>query len=627
MIRRRSVTASLALLALASLPPTTLPAATSQAQESTYVRLLKSGRLPEDRQGTVLDFVGKRGSPADLAYVFHRALEPEGFTPKVRLQALNALADAALTRKAHPDGDLSDLSQLIQPSSTKLDEPTRLAAIRLAGLWHLESAAPALTTLAQDPKATRSLRAAALDALATLGGSERRDAIAKLAAPGQSWEIRAAASAALARIDPEAALKPAVAAIADAEPGRDLVPLLAAFLNRQGGADKLAAALSESHLSPDSAKLALRALYALGRTDASLVAELSKAAGLDADVKAPTESELKALLAEIAEKGDPVRGEDVFRRPDLSCSRCHALAGAGGGVGPDLSAVGSSSPPDYLIHSVLLPDQAIKEQFQTLVVLTTDGQIYQGIVADRDNQRLILKEATGDLRTIPASAIEESREGGSLMPKGLANLMTHQEFVDLIRFLSELGKPGPFAIRTTPTIQRWRVLQDSDPSLTPSQLPDPSSDAWVPVFARVSGSLPLSDAVALSGSPVVFLLGEVDVSVPGRVEFRLDDPEGVTAYLNGEPVSAEGTTFARNFAQGRHTLTLRIDTDAPQVTRREGRGDSPARAPPPNSPSSAVVEFFSVARRDHTPSSKDSKTACCSRPTGFRACVPILCYN
>ena len=36
------------------------------------------------------------------------------------------------------------------------------------------------------------------------------------------------------------------------------------------------------------------------------------------------------------------------------------------------------------------------------------------------------------------------------MPKGLVNFMTRAEFVDLVRFLSELGKPGPYAIRSTP---------------------------------------------------------------------------------------------------------------------------------------------------------------------------------
>ena len=124
-----------------------------------------------------------------------------------------------------------------------------------------------------------------------------------------------------------------------------------------------------------------------------------------------------------------------------------------------MSAIGQTSPPDYIINSILDPDQSIKEQYHTLVVQTSDGQVFQGIVTDKDDQRIVLKDATGAPRVVPVASIEDQKPGGSLMPKGLANLMTHAEFVDLVRFLSELGKPGPYAIRTTPTIQRWRVLE------------------------------------------------------------------------------------------------------------------------------------------------------------------------
>ena len=65
-----------------------------------------------------------------------------------------------------------------------------------------------------------------------------------------------------------------------ASQGRDLTPLLAAFLNRQGGADVLAAALGRQAVPADSAKLALRAVYALGRADPALVAALRRAAGI-----------------------------------------------------------------------------------------------------------------------------------------------------------------------------------------------------------------------------------------------------------------------------------------------------------------------------------------------------------
>ena len=61
------------------------------------------------------------------------------------------------------------------------------------------------------------------------------------------------------------------------------------------------------------------------------------------------------LIREVAD-GDAARGEDVFRRADLSCLKCHAVSQAGGQIGPDLSALGSTSPVDYIINSIYDPD-------------------------------------------------------------------------------------------------------------------------------------------------------------------------------------------------------------------------------------------------------------------------------
>jgi len=37
--------------------------------------------------------------------------------------------------------------------------------------------------------------------------------------------------------------------------------------------------------------------------------------------------------------------------------------------------------------------------------------------------------------------IKETKQNGSVMPSGLADTLTRAEFRDLVRFLSELGKP------------------------------------------------------------------------------------------------------------------------------------------------------------------------------------------
>ncbi len=225
----------------------------------------------------------------------------------------------------------------------------------------------------------------------------------------------------------------------------------------------------------------------------------------------------------------------------------------------------------------MLPDQAIKEEFQTLVVLTTEGQIYQGIVADRDNQRIVLKEATGDLRTIPVENIEDQKEGGSLMPKGLPNLMTHDEFVDIVRFLSELGKPGPYAIRTTPTIQRWRVLtavpealarKEPSPETFESEILNTDPDRWRPAYAKVSGSLPLANLASLAGGPVLYLQGEIDVTVAGAVAFRLDNAQGLNVWVDDQPVPAQ-EQFTQELEAGRHRITFRVDTNQRDQIRVE----------------------------------------------------------
>jgi hypothetical protein len=58
------------------------------------------------------------------------------------------------------------------------------------------------------------------------------------------------------------------------------------------------------------------------------------------------------------------------------------------------------------------------------------------------------------------------------MPPGLTASLREDEFVHLVRFLSELGKPGPWGPRSTATIQRWRVARP-----LPKELLDDSADA------------------------------------------------------------------------------------------------------------------------------------------------------
>ena len=117
------------------------------------------------------------------------------------------------------------------------------------------------------------------------------------ASPTQPLGTRIVAVASLAKLDVDAAAERAAEILAQpASPGRDLTPILAAFLHNQRGADVLAAAIGRHTPPADSAKLALRAVYALGRSDPTLVAALSRAAGLSSETKPLTPGELSQLV-------------------------------------------------------------------------------------------------------------------------------------------------------------------------------------------------------------------------------------------------------------------------------------------------------------------------------------------
>jgi putative heme-binding domain-containing protein len=540
--------------------------------DSPLVKLLKSGRVPEARQGAVVDMIGKRGTAGDIEFLFQRATSPDGFSAAVKVKALEALAEAAANRNLRPAKDVDKLAAMIRPASSGSNMVIEKAAIRLAGLWKLEAAADALKALAVSPSADESLRGEVLDALAAIGGRVGRSQIEGLTAPAQPSGTRIQAIASLAKLDVDAAAARAAEILATVpSPGRDLKPLLAAFLNRQGGADILAAAIGRHAVPADSAKLALRAVYALGRADPALVAILSRAAGISAETRPLTSTELNQLVTEVAAHGDPTRGELIFRRADLNCVSCHSLSKAGGDVGPDLSAVGQTSPSDYIINSILNPDQAIKEQYHTLIVQTSDGQVFQGIVTDKDDQRIVLKDATGAPRVVPVASIEDQKPGGSLMPKGLANLMTHTEFIDLVRFLSELGKPGVYAIRTTPTMQRWKVLKPVSEVLVAS-IPDKDSfrdqilkaepDRWTTSYAKVNGSLPLDELTHQTGGTVLYLQGEIDVSNAGPIRVQLDSADGARLWIDDKQAPPDTPTLVTTLDVGRHTVTLRVDRKA-----------------------------------------------------------------
>jgi putative heme-binding domain-containing protein len=528
-------------------------------------------KLPRERQGGLVKLICQQGGTKELDRLFEQCLTADTFSADVRLQALDGLAEAALLRKVQPTKKgLTRVRNLLKEK----DPALQAAALRLAGVWKVEAARKDLENVALKQGSPDALVEAALDGLARLGGKGSMTVLEKLLTPDRPLHRRYLAAAALARLDAVAAAPRAAEVLSKGTEEDDPSSLLTAFLDLKGGPEKLAAALEKQPPPADIAKLALRYLNAAGRSDPELVTTLSKAAGLNVNPKPPTTEEVKEILDEVAKRGDAARGEKVFRRLDLGCMNCHALNGAGGTVGPDLRDVGSISPPDYLLRSILVPEESVKEAYEAIRVQTSDGKVFQGIVVEDTPVRLVLKEATGQLKTIAKDDVEERSKGGTLMPKGLANFMTRGELVDVVRFLEELGKPGPYALQLKPTLRRWRVLRTVPESLA-SGTPDAKlfqervlgapEALWAAAYAQVSGELPLEELLPAKGPRVLYLQAEIDVKMPGKVGLQMDGPPEMQLWIDDQPRSVDRQVVA-DLPAGRHKVTLRLDPSRQRVS-------------------------------------------------------------
>ncbi len=527
------------------------------------LKLYRSGKLPAERQATVLEMISSRGNEHDLRVVWDKVLDPAAMTAAVRLKAMAGLADAANTRKVKPAGDLEGIISLIQSPEAAI----RLAAVKLAAACQVVAAGPELQRLAIDETAGRELQQAAIAGLVSLGGESSRQTLMQLSETAPAMALRMQAVAGLVGFDLKSAAQQGAKVLAASSPQDDPGPLLDAFFNRKEGSDELAAALKSVKISVDVAKRALRTMYSVGRSDGALSEVLSQAAGIAADAPPPTQEEVVKLTAKVAAKGNPQRGETIFRRADISCQRCHSINRAGGQVGPDLSAVGGSSPLDYIANSILNPNLAVKEQYVTRVFELSDGKVYSGVVIDRDETRVRMRDAQGKVIIIPTADIEEETEGKSMMPQGLTKFLTQDELLDLIRFVSELGKPGDYAVQTTPRIQRWQKLVNPRGELT-SSVPHlehirelvlgSAPEVWSSVYGKVNGALPLAELNSTSGPATVILRGEIQVNEPGPIAFEMECGEPFQAWVDSQSI-AEPKRFETTLESGRHVVIVRVE--------------------------------------------------------------------
>jgi putative heme-binding domain-containing protein len=234
--------------------------------------------------------------------------------------------------------------------------------------------------------------------------------------------------------------------------------------------------------------------------------------------------------------------------------------------------VGAAAETGYVVDSILEPNKAIAEHYETTLVATRDGTVRVGVIATKGEREIVLRDpADGGKETrIPVETIREMKTMDSLMPAGLADqLQSRQEFLDLSRFVSLLGRPGAYANDESPVIRRWRVA-----AATAALPPSDEHPSWTTEYSYVSGELLASSVEPLNPFDA---RGHVQVQVAGAVLLKLNSATGLRLWIEGREIMDFNAPIM--LGRGQAALTFRVDT-----LRRGPTGLRVELAPAPSSP-------------------------------------------
>ncbi|HZM03373.1 MAG TPA: PVC-type heme-binding CxxCH protein [Candidatus Saccharimonadales bacterium] len=525
--------------------------------------MFKKQPLTLDGHGPWIELIGRSGSSEDVEHLYQKLLA-RGFDAAASTRALAAL-NAASARSVKPKSDLDKVVGFFDSP----DPATRVEAIRLAGNWGGPGNSLSLiTALAKAQDTPSPVSAAAFAALKKIGGPETIQILHSLTGKEEAPEIRQSAVLDLAALDSAHSGADAISLLSGLTNETAALPVWRALLSDAGMAPVLAAALPHNGFPNASGVAGVRAVRESGRSEPALIVALTRAAGLEGKESTLTSAEIAKLGEAVLKRGKAARGERVFRRPQQSCTTCHSIGGIGGKVGPDLTSIGASSPLDYLIESVLYPNKEIKDGFHSYLIETTDGEELSGIPVRENDRELVMRTAADQEITVQKSQIKSRRIGGSLMPSGLVDNLTEQEQLDLYRFLTELGKPGPFDAAKANVARLWAVSRDATPTAV-----ELTGKDWHRATSLTDGRLLREDvegAVASDKSPPLstILAGtSFRNGTAGLVRFDLSAPAGTAAWIDGQPVEQLSPMTAQ-LPAGVHTIILKLEAkDLPPFIR------------------------------------------------------------
>jgi len=140
--------------------------------------------------------------------------------------------------------------------------------------------------------------------------------------------------------------------------------------------------------------------------------------------------------------GDPLRGREIYQSTG-GCPACHIIAGAGKGIGPELTFVGDQRGLAYLRQSLTEPAAAQSQtsgyQDYLTVRLRTDDKSVEGLRIDEDAFSIVVRDVGGTVHSFRKDELTDYDKvfAHSLMPEYGAAL-GQRDLDDVVSYMMSL---------------------------------------------------------------------------------------------------------------------------------------------------------------------------------------------
>lgn len=528
----------------------------------------KAGKLGAEDAAAVLAMAGDAADAAQLLEISNLVNDPAMSAQVVGL--MDALVKAGTTRGVRPEG----AEALVQGwlASPRVEIVHR--ATLLAGAWKVESARSKLESILTAADTLAPVREGAVQGLARLGGVKSRDFFDKLFQ--QDTALRTLAILGLTDVGPALAAKRAVEFMASVKTAAEAGSVLTAFLKNKQLPGVLAKELAGKTIPDFVAVEGIRMVSTRG-IKGPLEDALRAAGGVKQMNQALSPEQMAAMVEKVKTQGDPARGEAIYRRQQLLCQTCHAIGDAGGVLGPNLVSIGGSAPVDYLIESLLEPSKKIKEGYHMVIIGTKDGKVFSGGLVQDGGDEVVIRDPANQLQKIPKAQISSRQMSpASMMPPGLTASLREDEFVDLVRFLSELGREGAYKIKPNNYVRTWKVMGVLDQATNDhirhvglhALHEKDTAYPWEIRFSQVSGELPLSELVNAQKMypwfPKIARFG-LKLASAGKVKLGLNAVKNVNVVVGDKALPEVTPELTLDLPAGTTPISIAINRDAADV--------------------------------------------------------------